>query len=319
VTRVDSEGQSVVSKTNTASNSNLCESGKLLPEFWLIGAQKSATTSLSHELMEAGIRTPCGPKECHFFESQPPWPVFYPRRNITSVAKKQQWLDMLPPCPSGSKQVIGDFTPVLSADSHTPNLMGELYGSRKQAITITVNLREPMRRAESMWYEGQTPGSGTCPPCRDAESFEASVRAGMQSPNPESHYIFQLSLYAKNLEHWLRIFSPKQFIVVPFQFYTNTGGGETCLEIARRMKVKLDCPVGSVAAHNNDSKDGPANGLSDLHDLNLQAQVRTLMEAHNTKLYALLADAQAHGATLMNYTGTAGDVSGVKAWLEASW
>lgn len=109
---------------------NLCaQEGRLLPQVYLLGAAKSATTSLAANLMGAGVETPgpdcrgfCYPyepqvvntaKEMHFFDYNMSW------ASPDEAEVRKNWLGLLPECTRGfmavtkhqKRRLIGDFTP----------------------------------------------------------------------------------------------------------------------------------------------------------------------------------------------------------------
>merc|ERR1719198_1171217 len=64
---------------------SLCMDGKLVPKVYLLGAQKSATTSLAFDLMKAGIKSAAGRSK--------EWGM------LESGASRDEWLEQLPFAP----------------------------------------------------------------------------------------------------------------------------------------------------------------------------------------------------------------------------
>lgn len=110
---------------------NMCVDGKLFPQLYLLGAAKSATTSLAANLMGAGVESVgpdcrgwCEPgqkiytnveKEFHFFDAKMDW-FWHGKRGET--LHREIWTKLMPDCPrpaDGSRfparRVIADFTP----------------------------------------------------------------------------------------------------------------------------------------------------------------------------------------------------------------
>eukprot|EP00927_Polykrikos_kofoidii_P006894 TRINITY_DN12808_c0_g2_i2.p1 TRINITY_DN12808_c0_g2~~TRINITY_DN12808_c0_g2_i2.p1 ORF type:complete len:438 (+),score=48.16 TRINITY_DN12808_c0_g2_i2:271-1584(+) len=112
-----------------STNPNSCEGGKMLPQLYVLGAAKSATTSLAANLMAAGVES-VGPdcrgwcdangkvytnveKEFHFFDAKMDW--FWHGARGESL-HKELWKGMMPDCPRvehgrSLRRVVGDFTP----------------------------------------------------------------------------------------------------------------------------------------------------------------------------------------------------------------
>lgn len=116
---------------NDASKS-LCDSGRLLPQLYILGAAKAATTSLAADLQGAGVDTVgldcrisqvdmCGAdgnlvdsnkKEFHFFDFSMNWERWSPDQFDEMVEDvRPKWLRTLPACPTDKQKVVADYTP----------------------------------------------------------------------------------------------------------------------------------------------------------------------------------------------------------------
>eukprot|EP00403_Amphidinium_massartii_P004983 CAMPEP_0178373656 /NCGR_PEP_ID=MMETSP0689_2-20121128/1972_1 /TAXON_ID=160604 /ORGANISM="Amphidinium massartii, Strain CS-259" /LENGTH=347 /DNA_ID=CAMNT_0019993599 /DNA_START=193 /DNA_END=1233 /DNA_ORIENTATION=+ len=175
-----------------SSLNNFCMEGRLVPEVYLLGASKSASTSLATEMHAQGIGNPHNinytspgwpDKEFAFFDSYLNWT----NSTLDFGRMKQAWLDCMPGCPasSTSRSIIADFTPMnLAYTALGPNLrpssrvniggmmdffslpsaLRHFYGSAMgRQITFIALLREPLARMQSAWYQSkavQHPGLG---------------------------------------------------------------------------------------------------------------------------------------------------------------
>lgn len=116
-----------------SGSQNLCVDGRLLPELYVLGAAKAATTSLAADLLGAGVevaerdcrskndkcdgwvntsRLTAHVKEFHFFDFAMDW---LDGSVDAMEGQRRKWLSTLPQCDgtdtSGGRRLIGDFTP----------------------------------------------------------------------------------------------------------------------------------------------------------------------------------------------------------------
>ncbi|CAE8608653.1 unnamed protein product, partial [Polarella glacialis] len=142
-----------------ATSSSLCSSGRLLPEFYVLGAPKCGTTSLAELAMrQLGVQPAIMPrydhlaaafdgefsndesflsqKEFHFFDLLAAEANPEVLGNATHV--RELWLRVLPICPprARAKQVLADFTAVNLVHAfpwpplpQLPPLLHDMYGS----------------------------------------------------------------------------------------------------------------------------------------------------------------------------------------------
>lgn len=124
---------------------NLCIDGHLAPEFFLLGAQKGASTSFTVMFSSApGVvfgQFGCE-YESHFFHEDQLW-----------QNGKSWWLSKYPKCSSESRQVAMDPTPnyLAAARKVIPNLH-QMYGALIARLNFAVILREPLARAHSAFH-----------------------------------------------------------------------------------------------------------------------------------------------------------------------
>lgn len=164
---------------------NICADGKLLPELYLLGAQKSATRAYAEDMAHLGISNAGVWKEFHFWDKE--WNSSNPTSEDDFKLQRSAWLDLLPDCTNGTRAVLADYTPsnlrlvplpkgtkptgshwglwflghnatddVESATHDALNLpfaLQTIYGEALSArLTLVVLLREPLARMQSAWY-----------------------------------------------------------------------------------------------------------------------------------------------------------------------
>eukprot|EP00448_Togula_jolla_P007534 CAMPEP_0170606210 /NCGR_PEP_ID=MMETSP0224-20130122/20386_1 /TAXON_ID=285029 /ORGANISM="Togula jolla, Strain CCCM 725" /LENGTH=377 /DNA_ID=CAMNT_0010931267 /DNA_START=120 /DNA_END=1253 /DNA_ORIENTATION=- len=325
----DSPWKSLIQKED-AGKKNLCSSeGKLLPELYLVGEPKSATTSLALDLMSVGIGTlgidfrtkhphrhrHCS-KELHFFD------VALNQAN-QAADEKQRWLKLLPNC-SSRRQVLADFTPNYLASVpapenfqlrpkmrravNVPETLHDWYGEQGRNITFLTLLRNPLGRLHSVWH-----GCGMSKRSR-FEKFQDAIQslvATAGATGKADSLLYSIS-YAKHLKVWLEHFSAAQFVIVPFGFYTKGEKDRLCLELSRRMSFDIDCDSkGHQPSHHFAS--GPQT-LEKETTAEFRKDFDNFTRADVEELASLLLQAHSKGAFLAGYNG--GDVL---QWLRSNW
>lgn len=319
---------------------NLCVENHLVPELFLIGAQKSATTCLSTELSEgsSSIITPSKPglpgwtlntKEPHFFDRE-------------FQKGKQSWLSHYPPCPS-YRAVASDMTPMMQF-LPVPARILQWYGQDAKHLTFVVLLRSPLHRMQSAFHHRQKVEAA---PKTDLQnrtlgmSFEQYVAHVLADPDycPKRHITgapdevdaFCDSLYVTQLTEWFARFSGSQFIVVPFKYVVaRTNETRSVAEaLFRRLGIPgIHLPV--IAGQLGVSGDyGPvAEELSDdtltklqklLWDLTGADKVAKLLVQHEANLYKFVGQ-KTTDITLWGKSGSSQThEEAVMDWLSANW
>jgi hypothetical protein len=156
---------------------NLCINGHLAPELFLIGAQKSATSSLAAMTVHPSLVFPrvlpgeptlaphtggsilpegygtIWTKELHTFD------------NKDNFAKgKDYWLSHYPECTTDERLVATDMTPNYLMEQKTPNNMKQFYGDQLGRIKLVSVLRNPVNRIQSAFhfFRAHSLGSNRC-------------------------------------------------------------------------------------------------------------------------------------------------------------
>ena len=185
----------------------------MLPNFFILGAQKSGTTSLYHYLSQHPEIYMSPNKEPHFFldESLKPW-QYYPGQRI------RLWDDRV--------TSLHEYEN-LFADANDQKAIGEasvwyLYRSEaasriKQAIRnakLIAILRNPVERCFSDYKQGLTIGYETC--CDFDEALLRDQHELRQNSGRSFHYVPQ-GFYYQQLLRYLEAFKIKQIRVLLYE------------------------------------------------------------------------------------------------------
>lgn len=315
---------------------NYCMKGKLLPEFYLLGAKNAATTSFATDLMNLGVMaTPKNnDKEWNFFKS-----------NAQEVGQgfKSWWLWALPDCPF-EETVLADFSTTtlfavpLPSDltwseefgpgvKNTSNVSAwdaahAIHDFHAQAggrmPKLMVLLREPLSRMQSEWYH--TRGKFNCPGCMTNDTFADALAFNAEllrmRPPQLTDWTWK-GFYARHVESFLQYFDAAQFMFVPNKEYYQFD--PEAFSSSLLSWLGLHAAAWKVASHGNEHIDRPPLDSELPPDSPARKAFQEAMEPENRRLARTLARAQLQGATLAGYTGMPGDELQVRAWLERGW
>lgn len=276
---------------------------------------------------------------------------------------REWWLSHYPTCPadgktgspnkassnnyggSTKKAVATDYTPGYLSAREAPIRIAETYGEeRKGRLTFLILLREPLSRMRSSYYHGVASGFVS----RAFGSFQnyahlavATYVSGQHrsfhdtecQSYPETSTTFEscsglpltLSLYAPQLENWLRVFPAKQFVVAPMHAYFERFllDGEEDLAQAMAVRTGAVFAPGAIRAEKprENTAAYPYPPLEQDLDPTSLATLRGMLDQATgpAKLAAFLAPAAQQGLTLFNYRGDLADQAAIAAWIQKKW
>jgi len=328
---------------------NICLRGKQVPDLYVMGTQKSATSSLAYDLMGVGIQSAAGKKhngrpkkELHWFDHHLHWDAV---KSHSLENERGRWLQFMPNCSQSfwrqqnPRRVLADFTPDYMplvpppASMHLPNLtissehvnlpkmLRLFYGDAAKKVTLVVMLREPLSRMQSAWYAAKACNNFSCI-CMSCNSSSFQVALADQLTNasrspPELTSWFWFSMYARQLQQWLTKFAPNQLYVIPFSTYAHGNKDIVCKELSERLGYKIDCTSRSKAGHHSWSNPHPE--LEKDVSPELRSKFESWIAGENDLLVQLLTRAHQDGAGLANFHGEAGSEADVGAWLRDAW
>jgi len=290
---------------------NLCVNGHFAPEFFLIGAQKAATTSLNFELFSTGAvicpaivdRT----KE-DFFYTKEPHLFDEPLRYGLGV---DFWLSHYPLCDRTRRLVALDSTPNYLYHAGTSERIMSRYGQTASYLKFLVLLREPVGRMQSAYYQGRDVGWWRGLPNTFKEYVEHVVEA--PAGNLSMDELFQGSLYMDNLKRYFTTFGASSFTIVPWKFQVSPQEDETVAEyVLNMLGIDADTQRG---AHKNK---GTHPSLDEDLGADLQQRLRAKIEpdAGAAALAELFAS---YSPNLFHYPDELEDQTAIADWLTSNW
>lgn len=168
----------------------------MLPNFIVIGAEKSATTTLCNHLKAHSDIFMPDTKEIHFFNQYDSNLV----ENKVYVQRGVKWYEKFFENYSGEK-AVGEGTPMYLCDEKAPERIFKTLPD----IKLIAILRNPVDRAYSHYWMAKGKGDVI-------GSFEDIV-------NDENEKIIKRGLYAGQLQRYYQFFDKKQIIVILYEDY----------------------------------------------------------------------------------------------------
>eukprot|EP00928_Gymnodinium_smaydae_P009185 TRINITY_DN1339_c0_g1_i4.p1 TRINITY_DN1339_c0_g1~~TRINITY_DN1339_c0_g1_i4.p1 ORF type:complete len:418 (+),score=43.96 TRINITY_DN1339_c0_g1_i4:45-1298(+) len=257
----------------------VCREGRWLPELFLIGTQKAASSSIAHDLISFGVKPlvlnssedqtrecyesrRCNWKEFHFFDNQ----FSQLRQDGKSVEDVSNFwpafLDQLPACPTSGLADVGllaDLTPAnaplvpkpdnqspcanCSSEVNLPKLLASMYGNQANNLRFAVTLRSPIARMQSAWYVAKASDfTRICFDCK-AESFSHALQAAVddlgKTPPKYQEWVWR-SMLSLHLNEWLKYFDAEQFVVIPFWHTKEEDGTEAAsIQLCRSLELNF--------------------------------------------------------------------------------
>ena len=244
-----------------------------LPDFVIIGAKKSGTTSLYRLLIQHPHVEPAAAKELHFFD--------------TLYEEGVEWYRQCFPPPrlkDGRQTVTGEATPYYLYHPHAARRMAEVV---PQARLIAL-LRNPVDRAYSDYHHLVRSG-------REHLAFEEAIEAEEErlrgesekmledehyvSPNHQHFSYLARGLYADQLMRWSEFFDNEQMLVLKSEdfFKRPREGLKAVLDF-------LDLPEWEPESWGAPKKGGYEGEI----DPKTRRRLEEYFEPHNQKLYEYL-------------------------------
>jgi len=198
---------------------------RMLPSFFIIGAQRSGTTSLYNYLASHPAIASSLMKEVHFFDFRYRKGVLWYRSHFPTLLYQH-----FPRSTRGKSCIAGEASPYYICHPHAPK---RIAAALPQAKLIAL-LRNPVDRAYSHYHHEVRLGFESLS-FRDAvEREEERLRGEMERMlADENYYSFNhhhfsylsRGLYADQLSLWFRYLPREQFLIIKSEdFYSNPSG-----------------------------------------------------------------------------------------------
>lgn len=250
---------------------------RVLPDFLILGAQKSGTTSLFQYLMQHRQIGSGFKKEVHYFDwnytKGPSWyRAFFPTRRF--VARKTRLL---------GRYLCGEATPYYLFHPAVPKRVHGLLPETKFIII----LRNPVDRAYSHYHHSVVRGQETCSfeeaidrePGRLEGEEDKLLRDDSYVSKPHiQHSYFSRGCYVDQLRRWLEYFPLESFVIVSAD-ELSADPQRICDEITGFLELPTQT-VRTTRRHNTNKYSAMSKSM--------RAELARRYQEPNERLYALL-------------------------------
>lgn len=196
---------------------------RVLPNFIIIGAQKSGTTSLYRYLIQHPSVIPAFHKEIHFFDLNYRKGLFWYKSHFAKLSEIQNLKH-----PYNQKIITGEATPYYLFHPHVPEKVFEIIPN----VKLIVLLRNPVDRAYSHYHHEvkkqveklsfeQAIAKET--ERISEEIVEMSNKSKYYSYNHQHYSYLSRGIYINQIKKWRMFFPDNQiFIINSEKFYKET-------------------------------------------------------------------------------------------------
>jgi len=230
------------------TQNSMCVNGHIAPSVFVLGFQKSGTSSLFKDLKrqfpELEPATPLQgqeeewqSKEVDFFSD--------PKRYKKG---KQFYLSHFPQCTDKvrSFRTLDATINNLWGGEDTAKKIKETYGEKAKDIKFVLIARDPALRMASAYHHFE--GEGIGKPWRKFDDYvkrtigtaNAWMEHNRTGPEPEPN-LYRMSLYADELKPWVTTFDPSQFTVITLRQYQQRTSETLDLLSKKLDSKKLGC------------------------------------------------------------------------------
>lgn len=321
---------------------NLCQQGKHLPELFVLGCQKCASSSFAEDILSTGTDSVHGmnPDKPH---KKGDWHIFAKMNERCGSLHKDCFLETLPPCDKFTG-VLGSFSAdqfhltdlsdlyeevdprLKSWKQHVdaPKLLSKYYGNDIKRPVFTVLLREPLERFQSAYYFFlQTKDIMKSTGLQGSDFNQFTQRTVVQSQETGKYnWILWTSLYGKHMHAWSQQIDPSSMIIIPMYSYARATDGwlKACRSLSSRLNIVLRC--GSRTASRENQNEHPP--LSEDITEDSRNQFYKFLQGDHQKLVDVLVQINQGGGELVTFDGSStaaaffgGDA--VNTWLCKGW
>jgi hypothetical protein len=259
----------------------LTGAGRVLPDFLIIGAMRSGTSSLYDLLARHPQVQPAIKKEVHFFDLHPQWGENWYRAHFP----RRAWVEKVRLGRGGSR-ITGESSPYYLFHPHAARRAARLVPTAKLIVT----LRDPVNRAYSHYWHSVRLGYESAAFERALEAEAALLPEEVRKLEADEHYAsaahrnrsyLMRGLYAAQLARWLAYFPREQVIVL------ENGNFRRDFEYERgRLFAFLglpDDPSLSLDREINRAEYPPMRPAT-------RARLQAYFRPHNAALFALLGE-----------------------------
>ncbi len=249
---------------------------RLLPDFIIIGAQKSGTTSLFHYLARHPQVKPSFTKEVHFFDGGK-------NPDVDTFAKGSPWYRAHFPLNTGKSRgfTTGEASPLYILNPLAPQRISELVPE----VKLIALLRNPVDRAISHYFHEKRKGREQLPILEAFDAEEKRVQHVLRQGDYKHlnfihHTYLKRGLYAEQLERYIKLFDRRQLLIIKSENFFNDPG-RNLMQICQFVGIDYSFDFPDLSPRNTGNNKKP-----------IDPEVRSYLDDYyrdqNQRLYTLL-------------------------------
>lgn len=253
----------VQQKNGVAKENPFCIDGHVAPSVFLMGYQKSGSTSLWNDLKDNFHLAPAKPVEGEdgFRDKE----VSYFSNDQRYTKGKHFYLKHFPTCSALKQGKSIDASPnTIFGGEKTAKRVKEFYGEKAKDLKFIIIARDATSRMESAYWHFQSGLDGNFDKYVAKTLPQAKLWAAGKGEAPEPN-LYYPNMYIKHIKPWLAEFSPEQFAFMTLEQYDNQHGA-AMKHLSRRLKISGKSSAGVYQNHKREHPNMKSQTKKELDD-----------------------------------------------------
>jgi len=243
-------------KPSVDKENPFCMDGHVAPSVFLMGYQKSGSTSLWNDLRDNYHLATAKPIEGE--DSFRNKEVSYFSNDQRYAKGKNFYLKHWPACSELKTGKAIDASPnTIFGGEKTAKRVKDFYGEKAKELKFIVIVRDPTERMESSYWHFNAGVENNFDNyvAKTIEKAKTWAKEDGDAPEPNFYYP---NMYIKHLKPWLEEFSPEQFAFMTLSQYDNEHGA-AMRHLSRRLKIYGNANAGVYQDHKREHPDMKAS------------------------------------------------------------
>jgi len=238
-------------KLGQAEKNPMCMDGHVAPSVFLMGYQKSGSTSLWNDLKDnyhLAVAKPVDGED-GFRDKE----VSYFSNDQRYAKGKHFYLKHFPTCAAQRTGAVMDASPnTVFGGEKTAKRVKDLYGEKSKDLKFIIITRDPTARMESAYWHFNAGVDNNFDQYVAKTIDQAKKWAAGDGPAPEPN-LYYPNMYVKHLKPWFELFNADQFALLTLAQYDKSHEG-AMKHLSRRLKIY---GKSSAPAYENHKREHP--------------------------------------------------------------
>lgn len=221
-------------KPGQAKENAMCMDGHVAPSVFLMGYQKSGSTSLWNDLKDNYHLAVAKPLEGEdgFREKE----VSYFSNDQRYAKGKNFYLKHFPTCQQHKQGLVMDASPnTVFGGEKTALRVKEFYGEKAKDLKFIIIARDPTARMESAYWHFNAGVDNNFDQYVQKTIKQAKLWESGNASAPEPNFYYP-NMYVRHLKPWMELFNADQFAFITLKQYDQQHQG-AMKHLSRRLKI----------------------------------------------------------------------------------